>query len=183
MDRQYHAQFLICTHVSAMTTILPCPILFVKCLFFLHTDHTLLHHLDAHPLFSHTSIPCNHPPLDTSASCSPIPYHLPPIHPTPMCRRFVLNQPAEELASFERILFAVEQAHWFYEDVTRETDPNLRTLPLKDFMHLSIPTLHTSSLPPYLFCFYMWKYDCLMFRTMAVYVRIYVYSYIIVFIV
>ena len=106
-----------------------------------------------------------------------------PSHPTPMCRRFVLNQPAEELASFERILFAVEQAHWFYEDVTRETDPNLRTLPLKDFMHLSIPTLHTSSLPPYLFCFYMWKYDCLMFQTMAVYVRIYVYIYIIVFIV
>ncbi|XP_050946950.1 mRNA-decapping enzyme subunit 2-like isoform X3 [Cucumis melo] len=33
-----------------------------------------------------------------------------------LCSRFVLNVPKEDLQSFERILFLVEYAHWFYED-------------------------------------------------------------------
>lgn len=32
-----------------------------------------------------------------------------------LAARFVLNCPEEELNSFERILFLVEQAHWYYE--------------------------------------------------------------------
>jgi mRNA-decapping enzyme subunit 2 len=38
----------------------------------------------------------------------------------------VLNCPAEELNSFERILFLVEQAHWYYEDFVREQNTALR---------------------------------------------------------
>ena len=33
--------------------------------------------------------------------------------------RFILNCPPEELGSFERIMFLIEQAHWFYEDTLR----------------------------------------------------------------
>lgn len=33
--------------------------------------------------------------------------------------RFILNCPPEELSSFERIMFLIEQAHWFYEDTLR----------------------------------------------------------------
>eukprot|EP00850_Spirogloea_muscicola_P016095 SM000128S26228 [mRNA] locus=s128:207799:216800:+ [translate_table: standard] len=53
--------------------------------------------------------------------------------------RFVLNAPPEELRSFERILFAVEQAHWFYEDNTREKTPLLKSFTLREFTSLSIP--------------------------------------------
>ncbi|KAK8638826.1 hypothetical protein V6N13_137235 [Hibiscus sabdariffa] len=35
-----------------------------------------------------------------------------------LCSRFVLNVPKEDQQSFERILFLVEYAHWFYEDNT-----------------------------------------------------------------
>jgi hypothetical protein len=31
--------------------------------------------------------------------------------------RFIINNPWEEFASFERVLFQIEQAHWFYEVV------------------------------------------------------------------
>ncbi|KAI0639426.1 DCP2-domain-containing protein [Trametes polyzona] len=37
--------------------------------------------------------------------------------------RFILNLPAEELASVERVCFQVEQAHWYYEDFIREQNP------------------------------------------------------------
>eukprot|EP00850_Spirogloea_muscicola_P003790 SM000015S01290 [mRNA] locus=s15:1002276:1011530:- [translate_table: standard] len=47
--------------------------------------------------------------------------------------RFVLNAPPEELRSFERILFAVEQAHWFYEDNMREKTPLLKSFTLREF--------------------------------------------------
>ncbi|DBB01078.1 TPA: hypothetical protein ACH3X1_000973 [Trebouxia sp. C0004] len=53
-----------------------------------------------------------------------------------LCTRFILNVPAEELESFERLLFLVEQAHWFYEDFSREKDLRLRSYPLKEFVAL-----------------------------------------------
>lgn len=53
-----------------------------------------------------------------------------------LCTRFILNVPAEELESFERLLFLVEQAHWFYEDFSREKDLRLRSYSLKEFVAL-----------------------------------------------
>ena len=50
-----------------------------------------------------------------------------------LCSRFILNCPAEELASFERIMFLVEQAHWFYEDFVREKRTDLKSLSLREF--------------------------------------------------
>mmetsp|Transcript_15236 Transcript_15236/g.37169 ORF Transcript_15236/g.37169 Transcript_15236/m.37169 type:complete len:507 (+) Transcript_15236:49-1569(+) len=48
--------------------------------------------------------------------------------------RFILNCPAEEKASFERIFFQVESAFWFYEDHYCEKFPNqYPTLTLKTF--------------------------------------------------
>ena len=43
-----------------------------------------------------------------------------------LCLRFILNVPSEELRSTERLLFQVEQAHWFYEDFVRDDQPHLR---------------------------------------------------------
>ena len=54
-----------------------------------------------------------------------------------LCSRFLLNVPKEELESFERILFLLEQAHWFYEDNSVEHNPNLKSLSFKDFTSLS----------------------------------------------
>mmetsp|Transcript_17048 Transcript_17048/g.47997 ORF Transcript_17048/g.47997 Transcript_17048/m.47997 type:complete len:310 (-) Transcript_17048:147-1076(-) len=50
-----------------------------------------------------------------------------------LCMRFILNVPSEELRSFERMLFQVEQAHWYYEDFVRLDRPELRSLHLRDF--------------------------------------------------
>ncbi len=38
--------------------------------------------------------------------------------------RFVVNCPAEEQESFERLLFQVEAAFWFYDDQYREIWPD-----------------------------------------------------------
>ncbi|KAK3261596.1 hypothetical protein CYMTET_29497 [Cymbomonas tetramitiformis] len=46
--------------------------------------------------------------------------------------RFVVNAPAEDLQTFERMLFLIEQAHWFYEDNIREQLP-LKSLSLREF--------------------------------------------------
>lgn len=54
------------------------------------------------------------------------------------CSRFVLNVPKEDLQSFERILFLVEYAHWFYEDNSVENNPSLKSLNLKEFTSLCI---------------------------------------------
>ena len=43
--------------------------------------------------------------------------------------------PPEELKVFERLMFLVEQAHWYYEDFVRVEQPNLKTL-LRDFTEL-----------------------------------------------
>ncbi|KAK8609613.1 hypothetical protein V6N13_062058 [Hibiscus sabdariffa] len=53
-----------------------------------------------------------------------------------LCSRFVLNVPKEDQQSFERILFLVEYAHWFYEDNTVEQNPSLKSLNLKEFTSL-----------------------------------------------
>lgn len=54
------------------------------------------------------------------------------------CSRFVLNVPKEDLQSFERILFLVEYAHWFYEDNSVEKNPSLKSFTLKEFTSLCI---------------------------------------------
>ncbi|KAJ3681012.1 hypothetical protein LUZ60_015501 [Juncus effusus] len=53
-----------------------------------------------------------------------------------LCSRFLLNVPNEDLETFERILFLLEQAHWFYEDNSVEQDPSLRSLSFKEFTSL-----------------------------------------------
>lgn len=53
--------------------------------------------------------------------------------------RFVVNVPEDELRSFERICFQIEQAHWFYEDFFREQNPSLPRLSLRDFASASTP--------------------------------------------
>ncbi|VVA97002.1 unnamed protein product [Arabis nemorensis] len=50
-----------------------------------------------------------------------------------LCSRFVLNVPEEDQQSFERILFLVESAYWYYEDNAVENDPTLKSLSLKEF--------------------------------------------------
>mmetsp|Transcript_22155 Transcript_22155/g.61495 ORF Transcript_22155/g.61495 Transcript_22155/m.61495 type:complete len:339 (-) Transcript_22155:74-1090(-) len=50
--------------------------------------------------------------------------------------RFILNLPTGELESPERMMFVIEEAHWFYEDHYRETDPSLKSLTLKEFTKL-----------------------------------------------
>ncbi|GAA98458.1 uncharacterized protein L969DRAFT_17040 [Mixia osmundae IAM 14324] len=47
--------------------------------------------------------------------------------------RFIVNLPAEELLSVERICFQVEQAHWFYEDFVRPQQPALPSFDLRHF--------------------------------------------------
>eukprot|EP00238_Polyblepharides_amylifera_P007898 CAMPEP_0196576094 /NCGR_PEP_ID=MMETSP1081-20130531/5443_1 /TAXON_ID=36882 /ORGANISM="Pyramimonas amylifera, Strain CCMP720" /LENGTH=276 /DNA_ID=CAMNT_0041894605 /DNA_START=142 /DNA_END=969 /DNA_ORIENTATION=+ len=50
--------------------------------------------------------------------------------------RFVINAPQEELQSFDRILFLVEQAHWFYEDNVRDEQKNYKSLSLREFTEM-----------------------------------------------
>lgn len=55
--------------------------------------------------------------------------------------RFVLNVPEEDQQSFERILFLVEGAYWYYEDNAVDNDPTLKSLSLKEFTLLCILSL------------------------------------------
>ncbi|EPS58445.1 hypothetical protein M569_16369, partial [Genlisea aurea] len=64
-----------------------------------------------------------------------------------LCSRFVLNVPQEDKQSFERMLFLVECAHWFYEDNSVEKDPSLKSLTLKEFTSLLFN--HCDVLKPY----------------------------------
>jgi mRNA-decapping enzyme subunit 2 len=52
--------------------------------------------------------------------------------------RFIINVPSEELASFERILFLIEQAHWFYMDHYYTEDKRLPKYTMKEFTTLNI---------------------------------------------
>ncbi|XP_078427888.1 decapping 2 [Wolffia australiana] len=65
-----------------------------------------------------------------------------------LCSRFVLNVPKEDLESFERILFLVEQAHWFYEDNCVEQNPTLKSLSLREFTSLMFHSC--AALRPYI---------------------------------
>ncbi|KAJ6826563.1 mRNA-decapping enzyme subunit 2-like [Iris pallida] len=65
-----------------------------------------------------------------------------------LCSRFVLNVPKEDLESFERILFLVEQAHWFYEDNSVEQNPSLKSLSFKEFTSLMFKSC--AALRPYI---------------------------------
>ncbi|PIA35245.1 hypothetical protein AQUCO_03600128v1 [Aquilegia coerulea] len=65
-----------------------------------------------------------------------------------LCSRFVLNVPSEDLESFERILFLVEQAHWFYEDNSVEQNPSLKSLSLREFTSLMFHSC--AALRPYI---------------------------------
>ncbi|XP_031490081.1 mRNA-decapping enzyme subunit 2 isoform X2 [Nymphaea colorata] len=65
-----------------------------------------------------------------------------------LCSRFVLNVPKEDLQSFERILFLVEQAHWFYEDNSVEQNPSLKSLSLREFTSLMFNSC--AALRPYI---------------------------------
>ena len=51
--------------------------------------------------------------------------------------RFILNAPDEEKAAWQRLLFLVEQAHWFYEDYYAANNPeSLLSYNLRDFVAL-----------------------------------------------
>lgn len=65
-----------------------------------------------------------------------------------LCSRFVLNAPDEELQSFERIMFLIEQAHWFYEDNSREQYPSLKSMSTFEFAALMFQSC--ASLRPYI---------------------------------
>ncbi|CAD6942521.1 unnamed protein product [Tilletia controversa] len=56
-----------------------------------------------------------------------------PAHLQDLACRFIVNLPADELTSIERICFQVEQAHWFYEDFLRPLNPTLPSLNLRRF--------------------------------------------------
>ncbi|ORY86161.1 Dcp2, box A domain-domain-containing protein [Protomyces lactucae-debilis] len=47
--------------------------------------------------------------------------------------RFIINLPEEELSDVTRICFALEQAHWFYEDFFRPQYPALPSVNLRQF--------------------------------------------------
>jgi mRNA-decapping enzyme subunit 2 len=64
-----------------------------------------------------------------------------------LCMRFVLNCPEEELKSWERLLFQVEQAHWFYEDHLRPQNTDLKSYSLKEFLKVLFE--NCSVLKPY----------------------------------
>ncbi|KAI0564554.1 NUDIX hydrolase [Gracilaria domingensis] len=64
-----------------------------------------------------------------------------------LCMRFLVNLPAVEYESFERLFFAIESAHWFYDDFYRDNNPSLPRLPLKHFAARLFD--HTSLLKQY----------------------------------
>lgn len=47
--------------------------------------------------------------------------------------RFVVNCPEEDLSSEERVLFQIEEAHWFYQDFLRTLNPLLPSMKMKQF--------------------------------------------------
>lgn len=64
-----------------------------------------------------------------------------------LCCRFLLNLPLSEFESFERLFFAIESAHWFYDDFFRASNKKLPALSLKDFAVKLFA--HTPLLQPY----------------------------------
>lgn len=64
-----------------------------------------------------------------------------------LCVRFLNNLPDSEYETFERLFFAVEAAHWFYDDFHREENPKLPKLPLSAFAKRIFA--HSPMLQPY----------------------------------
>lgn len=65
-----------------------------------------------------------------------------------LCTRFLYNLPHTEYESFERLFFAIESAHWFYDDFYRENHSHLPRLQLKAFaqkLFEHTPYLHSYS--------------------------------------
>lgn len=58
------------------------------------------------------------------------------IHIQRNCSRFIVNLPAEELESIERICFQIEQAHWYYEDFVRPQASRLPSFSLRKFSEI-----------------------------------------------
>lgn len=52
--------------------------------------------------------------------------------------RFVVNCPEEDLSSIERVLFQIEEAHWFYQDFLRTLNPLLPSMKMKQFTNTLI---------------------------------------------
>ncbi|GMH40364.1 hypothetical protein BSKO_08268 [Bryopsis sp. KO-2023] len=50
-----------------------------------------------------------------------------------LCLRFIVNKPVEDTNSFERLLFLIEEAHWYYEDHVLPRNPNLKSLSIREF--------------------------------------------------
>lgn len=50
-----------------------------------------------------------------------------------LCLRFVVNKPLEDTNSFERLLFLIEEAHWYYEDHIIPRNPRMRSLSIREF--------------------------------------------------
>jgi len=61
--------------------------------------------------------------------------------------RFLLNLPQDELTSFERICFAIENAHWFYEDYYCEEHTFLPSMGYRSFA--AVIFHHCPLLQPY----------------------------------
>ena len=60
--------------------------------------------------------------------------------------RFILNLPEEDLSSYERLGFQVEQAYWFYLDFYRDSDTSLPKYKLMTFareLFKHCPSLHS----------------------------------------
>ncbi|PKA53401.1 mRNA-decapping enzyme subunit 2 [Apostasia shenzhenica] len=86
--------------------------------------------------------------INPSSSGAPGRNHFPPQELLDdLCSRFVLNVPKEDLESFERMLFLLEQAHWFYEDNSVEQNPSLKSLSFKEFTSLMFSSC--AALRPY----------------------------------
>lgn len=47
--------------------------------------------------------------------------------------RFLLNLPEEELSKIDRLLFWIQEAHWFYDDFYCDNDPSLPRFTFKQF--------------------------------------------------
>lgn len=58
----------------------------------------------------------------------------------PSSSRFIVNLPAEELESIERICFQIEQAHWYYEDFVRPQASHLPSFSLRKFSEIVFST-------------------------------------------
>lgn len=60
------------------------------------------------------------------------------IHPVRLeiVRRFIVNVPDKELQSISRVLFQIEQAHWFYTDFILAASTSLPNLNLKSFVKI-----------------------------------------------